>query len=294
MHRCLQDTPSPMPTRVFALWRLAALTLAALTLTACLDPETRKQMAESDSLLGPLMKQPTPTDAAAWASDKNSADKRARGTALLIAAPFGGEDPYVALYRQHTKDDSSNVRAVAARGLGLHGKPEDALFLTPLLVDKDRVVRLEAAHALQRLHNADAIEPLVARLDQAKEPESPVRAACASALGQYATNRVLQALITALADDSLSVTNNAYESLRTLTGQDQLSDDRRDWVRWEHDTRTPFAGQRQYVYPVFQRDKRWLDYLPFMPAVPNEQAGNPEGMPTVSAPETPAPTNNTK
>jgi hypothetical protein len=247
----------------------------------CLDADTRKQMADSDSILGPIFKQPTPADAAGWAADQYSADKRARGTALLISAPFGGEEPYLAMYRQYVKDDYTNVRAVAARGLGLHGKPEDVPLLTPLLSDQERIVRLEAAVALQRLHNAAAIEPLADRLNSDKEPEAAVRAACATALGQYATNRSLQALIAALADDSLTVTYAAHESLRTLTGQDQFTDDRREWATWERQTRTPFAMQRDYQYPVFHRDKRWLDYLPFMPTVPNEEAARPVGMPEI-------------
>jgi hypothetical protein len=43
-------------------------------------------------------------------------------------------------------------------------------------------------------------------------------------------------------------------------------------------SKEPFAERREYVYPVFQRDKRWLDYVPFMPPVPNEIAGKPAGM----------------
>lgn len=274
------------------VWMAGASAAALLfSLGGCLDPDTRKQMAESDSLLGPLLKQPSPADAAAWASDEFDADKRARGTALLIAAPFGGEEPYLALYRKYVADSSPNVRAVAVRGLGLHGKPEDVPLMTPLLSEKDRVVRLEAAHALQRVHNPVAIEALVEQLDPVKEPESAVRAECAIALGQYATNRSLQALIGALADDNLAVTYNAHRSLVTLTGQDQLSDDRREWVTWANESDAPFAQQRPFIYPIFERDNRWIDYVPFITRAPNEVPASPAGMPEVTpspAPTTPA------
>ncbi len=261
--------------------------MAIAALGGCIDSELTKEMAASDSVLAPLLRQPSPTEAAEWASDPYDADKRARGTALLVHAPFGGQEPYLELYRKYVKDDSTNVRAVAARGLGQHGQPEDVLLLLPLLSDKERTVRLEAAHALQRLHNPQSVEALVERLDAAKETEPAVRGAAASALGQYATNRSMQALIAALADDSLVVTNAAYESLRTLTGQDQLTDDRREWAQWASQSREPFARQREYVYPVFQRDKRWLDYVPFMPPVPNETAARPMGMPEVASAESP-------
>ena len=48
-------------------------------------------------------------------------------------------------------------------------------------------------------------------------------------------------------------------------------------------TREPFTFRREYVYPVFPRDKRWLDYMPFMPTVPNETAARPMGMPEVAS-----------
>lgn len=261
---------------------LAVVALCALA-GGCLDPEQSAAIAESDSILAGAFKQPSPADAAQWASDQYDADRRARGTVLLANAPFGGEEAYLALYRQYVADESTNVRVAAARGLGRHGTPEDVPLLTPLLTDKELSVRLEAAWALQRLHNPDAIEPLVNRLDPKIEDEPAVRSASATALGQYATNRSLQALIAALADDHLVVTQSAHESLRTLTGHDELSDDRREWARWAQSTETPFAGQRDFTYPVFSREKRIIDFIPLMPPVPNEAPGRPAGMPEIAS-----------
>lgn len=245
--------------------------------------EQRSEMAKSDSILGPLIKQPTPRDAATWASDPYNDDKRARGTVLLANAPFGGADAYLAMYRDYVKDTAAPVRAAAARGLGMHGKPEDVPLVTPLLKDDDKLVRLDAVKALQRLHNPAAIDPLIERTQVEKEADGDVRAAAASALGQYAQPKVLTALIATLADDQYLVTRNAYESLKTLTGNDDLPDDRKSWVRWEDSTDKPFANQRPYYYPVFERESTWTDYLPIVGGpVPNEKPAQPAGAPSLA------------
>lgn len=239
----------------------------------------RRQMAENESILGPIFAQPSPIDAARWAVDPYDADKRARGTLLLANAPFGGGEPYLKIYRQHLSDEGPLVRAVAARALGMHGEPTDAELLVPLTSDGVSQVRFESVRSLQRLHNPAVVGRLIELLRPDKETDAAIRAEAACALGQYAEPRVLDALIAALADDNLVVVANAHDSLTTLTGRDDLEEDRRAWVDWARDVREPFSGRRAYAYPVFERDKRWLDYLPFMPAVPNEVAGKPQGMP---------------
>lgn len=282
--------PTSRPIRLSAA---AALTAAwAASLGGCIDEATRARMAQSDSILGGLQTTPSPREAAAWATDPYDADKKARGTNLILNAPFGGAEAWVNLYRDYVKPPkpgevtSPAVRATAARGLGLHGSPEDVPLLIPLLKDEDKSVRLDAVKALQRLHNPAAIDPLIelTRLDKEAEPD--VRAGAAAALGQYAQPRVLQALIAALADDQLAVSNAALSSLRTLTGNDTLNDDRRAWLKWVADAKAPFADRRPYYYPVFQRDPVWLDYVPFVGGpVPNEQSAQPAGMPSIAGAE---------
>lgn len=251
----------------------------ALVLSAggCISQESRQQMAEANSVLAPFLKRTTPAEAAAWAGDPYDADKRARGMNLLMNAPWGGEQVYLELYRAHITDEYAPVRAVAARALALHGGPDDVERILPLLNEDHPQVRLEAVRALQRLHNPVAIGPLIERLSPAKESEPEIRGEAASALGQYAEDRVLQALVGALADNSLLVNTNALSSLRTLTGNEELPMERRAWVDWLKDTQTPFAHRQPYIYPVFWREKRWIDWIPFMPAVPNEQASTPAG-----------------
>jgi len=234
-------------------------------------------MAASESILAPLFKRPTAADAAMWASDPHDADKRARGMNILANESFGGAEAYLGLYRQRLNDEDIAVRAVACRSLALHGSAEDALRIIPLTTSPDIQVRLEATRALQRLHNKAAITPLIERRDIDKEPEAEIRAEAASALGQYAEGAVLQALIASLADPSLLVNKNAHDSLRTLTGNDDLPAELKPWQQWVAQTATPFANRRAYVYPIFWREKRWLDYVPFMPPVPNEIASTPTG-----------------
>ncbi|MBC7833471.1 MAG: HEAT repeat domain-containing protein [Phycisphaerales bacterium] len=239
-----------------------------------------QRAADSESILGLLPAPPSPAEAAAWFFDPYDPDKRFRGTVLLANAPFGGEDVYIKGYLDHLKDSDASVRAAAAFALGMHGNPEHVPEIVPLASDPDRIVRLSSARALQRLHNPVAITPLLERLDPAKEIEADIRAESASALGQYAEPRVLQGLIRGLADERLTVTRNSAQSLATLTGQN-FGEDRRAWLDWITATKEPFVGQRAYVYPIYWRDRTWLEYLPFWPEPPNEQAATPVGAPAL-------------
>jgi hypothetical protein len=276
--------------RIRRMCAALGLLVSLASLTGCFSQDDRKQMADADSILAPIFKTTTPADAAMWASDTVDVDKRARGMNLLANAPFGGAEAYLKLYRERLNDDSPPVQAIACRALGMHGSPEDVPRLIPLTKVTSDLVRIEATRALQRLHNPAAIPALLDRLKIDKtsivggqatsvlaEPEPEIRAEAASALGQYADDRVLQGLFQALADPSLLVNKNAHDSLRTLTGQDELPDDRKAWVNWYNTSKQHFANRRPYVYPVFWREKRWLDYVPFMPAVPNETASTPVG-----------------
>jgi HEAT repeat protein len=218
----------------------------------------------------------TPQQAAAWAVDPYDADNRQRGILLLANAPFGGEPVYVDLYEAALDDGDTGVRTAAVKALGLHGRPEHAVMIAPMLEEEDRLLRWESTSALQRLHNPEVINALTERLDLDTEEEPEVRAAAATALGQYAQVRVIDTLIGSLGDPNLHVNRATQGSLRTLTGQ-ELGDDVGAWVEWMRSVDDPFAEGLPYEYPVFNRDKRFVEWIMPWLQPPNEVAAAPVG-----------------
>lgn len=221
---------------------------------------------------------PSPEEAAKWAIDPYDADKRYRGTLLLAGAPFAGEPVYMRMFTDNAKDTDPGVRAAALRALGNHGTPATAPLIIERLGDAEANVRIEACRALQRIHAPESIDPLLALLNMDKELDPDVRVEAALALGQHAERKVLELLITTLDDPSLAVERSCQWSLRVLTGQD-FGLDRATWAGWYKKNTDHFAARGTYTYPVFSRDKRWFEYIPFVPGPPNEQASTPAGMP---------------
>ncbi len=227
--------------------------------------------------LSVLFRPTSPEDAVEMALDEYDADRRYRGTALLANAPYGGEPPYLKLFEDAAKDPDAGVRQVGVRALGIHGTPDHVPLLVERLEDEEWLVRMEAARALQRLHNEEAVPPLMQHLDPEKEDQPAVRAEAALALGQYRQPRVVQACIAALNDPSLAVNHNALRSLETLTGQN-FGFEPAEWLAWLDKADDPFAAGRVYTYPGFHRGKLWYEYIPFMPQPPNEAESVPVGL----------------
>lgn len=225
-----------------------------------------------------LFVRPSPEEATAWALDTTNNDRRYQGTLLLANAPFAGEDIYLKLFEDNLQDEDAAVRSAAARGLAHHGGPAQIPLILGALKDEEVLVRLEAARALQRIHSTDAVAPLIARLDQDVEESREVRAMCAHALGQYPEPRVLASLAASIRDQSLAVNRSALEALQFLTGQD-FGLDQRAWLEFIDEAEDPFVQQVTYTYPYFERDKKWIEYLPVMPQAPNEPKAEPIGMP---------------
>lgn len=274
----------PRPTLTSPL--LALATAGLLTAAGC-EALKPKQNVKGESIFENFAP-PTPQQAAAWAVDPYSPDKRFRGMLLIANAPWGGERVYVDMYVAALKDSDPSVRAVAVRALALHGEPEHVPLILEQLKDPDRLLRWEAVRALQRLHNPVAITPLIARLDIKNEMEAEVRAASAIALGQYDEGKVVDALISALDDRDLAVNDAARASLKILTGQD-LGYDVREWVAWtKANSANLFAQRGTYEYPVFYRDKIWYEYFWPFGQIPNEVAAAPVGMPATTADAVPA------
>lgn len=227
-----------------------------------------------------VFQEPPPTDAVEQATNQYNADDRYQGLLTLSNASFGGEPPYLALYRDSVDDADPGVRSVAIRALGLHGDPEDVPVMVEALADGSSLVRETAARALQKVHNPVAIEPLIERVKIRNEIEANVRAQAAHALGQYRTPLVLQELIGALDDPSLSVNHHTLNALETLTGQN-LGLDRVAWLEWVDQTPDPFAAGRMYTYPGFSRPRHPVEWLPFVPPPPNVPDAPPVGLPRV-------------
>jgi hypothetical protein len=225
---------------------------------------------------------PTPTQATQWALDRYSPNNRYRGTMYLATQPWGGGPEYMQLYVDATQDTDAGVRAAGVRGLALHGDGSHVPLLIEALTDVDSIVRLDAARALQRIHEPSAVAPLLAAIRIEREDNELIRAESAHALGQYAERRVIDALIASFEDPSLGVNESARLSLRTLTGQD-FGYDVRGWVEWTSDNPDVFLARSAYIYPAFWRDKRLIEWLPLVPQAPNEMASYPVG----SSPEIP-------
>lgn len=228
----------------------------------------------------------TPADMVVLARDEYDANNRLIGTQALVAEPFASEPAYLQLFVLNAADSDPSVRAAALRGLAAHGDASHAAILADALKDRNApvAVRLDAARGLQRLHLPASVDALLAALASEQEAlgaidsEAEVRAEAAAALGQYAQPRVLDALIAALDDSDLSVNRAALASLRTLTGQD-LGIDRAAWVRWRESDANLFAARSIYTYPVFNRPKRLIEYIPIFPKPPNEVPSTPAGYP---------------
>ena len=263
-----------MPRRTAPI--VACLSVLALGLGACRTGSTGAQN-DTRSVLS-VFAQPTPRDAAMMAVDEFNPDNRRRGLSMLANAQFGGEDVYIELYEAALRDGDPAVRGVAVRALGTHGGPRHVGLIVEQLEDPSPLLRWEAATALQRLHEPRAAIPaLLGAADDRREPDADVRAAAVTAMGQYADRRVLDGLIGALDDPSLLVNHAARGSLWVLTGQD-FGDRVPEWIEWLAAAEDPFEGRGPYRYPVFTRDRRFVEWIiPFMEP-PNEVSAAPAGM----------------
>ncbi|MCC6581584.1 MAG: HEAT repeat domain-containing protein [Phycisphaeraceae bacterium] len=204
---------------------------------------------------------PSPSEEARNMFNVYDPDIRRRAVSNLSAAPFGGEDPYLRSYRLLIDDPDPTVRAASVKALGLHGKVTDASLISVRLRDVSSVVRWEAAKALQKIHNPDAVKALIiALLD---DDDADVRMASATALGQYAQNEVVSALVSALSDQEHGVVHAAMVSLQTLTGQD-IGSNGMNWLTWiDQNSANLFAGRRTYTWMPYEKPRGFWDKVKF-------------------------------
>ncbi|MEE9130457.1 MAG: HEAT repeat domain-containing protein [Phycisphaerales bacterium] len=219
----------------------------------------------------------TPPEAAKIMIDPNDPDNRRRGTLLIANSPFGGADPYVNIYRDMAiRERDPLAKAAALAALGRHGVPDDAIVIAASLDDENPQVKWAAAQALQRIHNVAVVADLLDVLRRDEE-QTDTRIAAAVAVGQYPQDRVFQGLVGALDDRELALNLAAVTSLQTLTGED-FGLEARAWLVWYNNAPEPFAGQREYLYPTYQRDTTWLERLAFWSSKTFEQPAPPAGL----------------
>lgn len=254
-----------------------AFTLSAVALgaTGCVTDDFQD--------LGEVFTPKTPREAALEALDPHNPDLRREGVVLLANAPFGGADIYMEMYRDYVENETDPlVRAAAITALGRHGQPSDAIVIVPWIdsrVTRSTNVRWTAAKALQRLHNPEVVSPMI-RVIMSQDDDGEVKAAVATALGQYPEDNVFQALLVALDDRRLAVNLNAAESLSLMTGQ-AWGMDRVAWKRWYDSLEKPslaFEGHRDYMYPTYSRDKAWFEYIAFWIQESHEEPSQPAGL----------------
>ena len=202
-------------------------------------------------------------------------DRRRSAINTLASAPWGGEPPYLQAYRLLIDDPDPTVRAACLRALGRHGHPDDVATIARYLNDDISFVRWEAAMALERLHHPDSVAPLMQALRD--DEDADVRLAAARALGQYAEQRVFEALIGSLTDTNYSVVRQAVRSLNHLTGED-LGDRGSQWLAWQGQQDDPFAQQQPYYYTKFIRPPGFLDHLQFWRRYPTAEPTQPLGL----------------
>lgn len=223
------------------------------------------------------LKSTTPSEAARMMMDTTDPDNRRMGTVLISNSAFGGTDIYVQWYRDSVESEPDPlVRAVSVSALGRHGTPQDAVVIALRLDDEQFQVRWEAAKALQRLHNP-AVVPVVLATLRDEDEESDIRVAAGIGLGQYPQDRVFQALVAALDTPQLSINEAARGSLRTLTGEDHGLEPA-PWLRWYNGASNPFAGQKEYLYPTYQREESFLEKMAFWSSTTYEEPAVPTGL----------------
>jgi hypothetical protein len=252
--------------------RLLSATASAILLIAGCD-----SISEDFNDFTEKFSPPSPFQAAVWASDFNDPGLQRKGVILLSNATFGGERTYVDLYRVLSTESSDPlVQAAGIRALGRWGSPEDAVVIADQLENEYRQVRLEAAIALQRIHEESVEDRIWRRLVDESEDEA-IRIELAIALGQYPTDSAFQALALTLEDRSLAMNLAAADSLRVLTGRD-FGIDGPAWLSWYDSTKTPFAQVEIFLYPTFERPITFFEKLAFWDPTVFEKPAPPRGL----------------
>ena len=137
-------------------------------------------------------------------------------------------------------DTDPLVRSAAVRGLGqMDGADVVPSLAFVLAGDGSPYVRSDAAVALGRQAKPECVAPLAKALRT--DPSSDVRVVVAGALRNFRDPAAAKALVAALGDRSLAVEQQAWESLRYMTGQDLVRQPA-PWDEFLASSADPFAA----------------------------------------------------
>ena len=228
-------------------------------------------------LLEPLTA-PPPGQVAREAFNVHDPDLRRRSVSMLSASPFGGETPYLRMYRLLVDDPDSTVRAACIRAIGMHGELGDMVLFVKYLQDQDAVVRWESARALQKFHGEEAVGPLIDAVNT--DEDADVRMTAATALGQYPQMRVYHALVGALDDNAFGVVQAARRSLSTLTGYN-FGNDGSLWLMWaQRHNGHVFDKQEPYAWQPYVKPPGLVDKAMFWKKTQSAEPKTPKGIET--------------
>jgi len=110
------------------------------------------------------------------------------------------------------------IREEIVKTLGNFRTREAALALRLASNDKDRDVKIAAAHAWAQRHDHEAITELTKMLGSSSDVD--VRIAAVNGLATFSDQEAVRAMSVALDDDDTAVQRIAMDSLRSTTGRD--------------------------------------------------------------------------
>ncbi len=156
------------------------------------------------------------------AADNATPDQRRVGINGLVRRGFGQEPPYTDAYAQLAREsDAALVRATALRALNRSASVAHTQVYIAALSDDDVLVRIEAAKALAKAPDPEAIPALVA-IARDGEQDVDLRIAAVDALRHYGDEvEVVEQLTQLLEDNEFSVAWQARASLAIVFGEDR-------------------------------------------------------------------------
>ena len=163
-----------------------------------------------------------------------NADIRRETALLLTKAPLPDREQRIVVGKRLAVmaqgDPEALVRSAALQAL-LVQRPISAVDVARRVrTDVSPMVRWDAAKILSDLGGAPRVPALIEMLSG--DPDENVRREAAKGLSRYDEPRVIRALITALDDESDSVSHVARESLVKLSSGLDLGAKREAWEKW--------------------------------------------------------------